>query len=185
MEKVVVSLDESAARRDAAVRWCAEHLDSSTSVVAVCGIGELGELIMSVPPFDSGVSEVAIENCAREEWCAPLRLAGIPFDVRLVHRRQASALLYMAALERPDALVMGYSRHHAMSNLFGADWVASVVQHATCPVLLIPTVAAHSSSERDDAQEATLATNQGRRRARGRRRLLDTSPPLPKTFSSS
>ena len=106
MDKVILSLDGSKAGR-AAVRWCALHLAPTTTVIAVCGIGEFGEFVLGIPPFDLPSSEADIEECVEHEWTEPLRQAGLHCEPRLVHRRQAAALLDVVALEQSDALVIG------------------------------------------------------------------------------
>ena len=138
MDKVIVSLDGSDASH-AAVRWCAQQLAPATTVIAVCGIGEFGEFVISIPPFDLPSSEAGIEECVAHEWTEPLRQAGMHCEPRLVHRRQAAALLEVVALEQPDALVIGNPPRRPLCDIIGGGALNNLIHHAGCPVVLVPT----------------------------------------------
>ena len=136
LNKVVVSVDGSPASH-AAVRWCAEHLPSGTTVVAICGISLVSEFAMSVPPLPSD-SENRIEDVFRNQWCAPLTEAGMNLQARLVHEDDAEALLEAAVRESPDALILGKERHHTLADLFSAGPLHRVIHRMPCPLLLVP-----------------------------------------------
>jgi hypothetical protein len=137
MDKVVLSLDGSNASH-AAVQWCAQHLASATMVIAVCGISELGEFVIGIPPFDLPSSEAGIEECVQYEWTEPLRRAGLQCEPRLVHRRQAAALLQVVADEQPDALVIGKPARRTLRDIVGGSALNKVIHHAGCPIVLVP-----------------------------------------------
>ena len=131
MERVVVSVDGSEAGK-AAVAWCARHLTVGTAVIAVCGISELGEFAVSMPPFE--LAEERIEDCFKTTWCKPLRDAGLLCEARLVHLRQAAALAEVARVEQPDALVIG----QRPTGIFGGGKLARLLRRPPCPVVVVP-----------------------------------------------
>jgi universal stress protein family protein len=138
MDKVILSLDGSEASH-AAVQWCAQHLAPATVVIAVCGIGEFGEFVIGIPPFDMPSSEAGIEECVEHEWTEPLRRAGLHCEPRLVHRRQAPALLQVVTLEQPDALVIGRPPRRPLRDIVGGSAFNKVIHHAGCPIVLVPS----------------------------------------------
>src|SRR5690242_7804404 len=104
MEKVVLSVDGSAESR-AATRWCVHHLRAPATVITVCGITELGEFVLSIPPFGPPLSAAQIEESLKGRWADPLRRAGLRPDPRFIHDRQGAAVCQVAELEHPDAVI--------------------------------------------------------------------------------
>lgn len=145
MDKVVVSLDGSEASR-AAVGWCADHLEPGTLVIAVCGIGSLGEFVLGVPPFDLPDSEARIVETFRQEWCEPLRRANLRCEARVVHRRQVAALLEVALVEHPDAVVVGKSVRTTFSELVGP--LNRLTHRLPCTVVMVPAGTGHDQGHR-------------------------------------
>lgn len=138
MNTVVLGLDGTEASR-AAVRWCAANLEPGCTVVAVCGIRNFGELVMSIPPFDGAVIERKIGDRLRRDWCQPLYQAGLHCRTRLLHRAQADAVLEEASSMHADVVVVGVELHHGIGAAFRRGDLDKVIQRAPCPVLLVPT----------------------------------------------
>ena len=137
MNIVVLGLDGTEASRSA-VRWCAENLEPGCNVVAVCGLRNFGELVMSIPPFDGAVIERKILDRLRRDWCQPLFEAGLHCRTRLVHRPQADAVVEVASSMHADAVVIGVELHHGIGAAFRRGELEKVIQRATCPVMLVP-----------------------------------------------
>ncbi|MGH9126528.1 MAG: universal stress protein [Acidimicrobiales bacterium] len=138
MNTVVLGLDGTEASRSA-VRWCAANLEPGCTVVAVCGIRNFGELVMSIPPFDGAVIERKIADRLRRDWCLPLFQAGLHCRTHLVHRAQADAVLEEASSIHADAVVVGVELHHGIGAAFRRAGLDKVIQRAPCPVMLVPT----------------------------------------------
>ena len=151
MNSVVLGIDGTQASRSA-VRWCADHLDPGCTVIAVCGIRNFGELVMSIPPFDAAMIESKIADRLRRDWCAPLIEAGLRCRPRLVHRAQADAVLAEAARAHVDAVVVGMEPRHGFGAAFRRAGLERITQRASCPIILVPAIR---------TAERTVATTDG------------------------
>lgn len=136
MDKVVLSLDGSEESR-AAVQWCIDNLEPATKLIAVCGISEMQEFVLGVPPFES-TAEQAIEEAFKTRWIEPLRRAGFDCEARVVHGGAAPALLGVIEREQPDALVVGKAPHSSLADTIVSGWLFRLVHQMPCPIVLVP-----------------------------------------------
>ncbi|HZP15378.1 MAG TPA: universal stress protein [Nocardioides sp.] len=156
MGKVVLSVDGSEAGR-AATEWCVENLAPGTTVIAVCGISDLAEVVLGLPGFDEP-GEHGLEEALNTRWSEPLRRAGLYCIPRLVHHRPMAALLEVVAEELPDAVIVGKGPHRAWAEAFVADSPLPLVHRMPCPVVLVParTATAPGSAAIVDTEDASL-----------------------------
>jgi nucleotide-binding universal stress UspA family protein len=145
MEKVVVSVDGSEESR-AAVAWCAEHLHHDDEVVAVGGLGELGEFVMNLPGFVRAASPDHIRQVFRDVWCAPFRSADLRWTPMFTHHTQARALGEAIDELRPDLVVLGKPPHLALDVLLRGR-LQHVLHEASCPVVLVPAASSAASPD--------------------------------------
>ena len=137
MKKVVVGVDGSEASR-AGVKWCALNLTPTTKVIAVTGMSETGEFVMSLPGPDAAASVEQIRDVFRQKWCRPLDAAGLDWDARIVHHSQPTALAHVVDKEKPDLVVIGKPEHIAL-DLMVHGKLQHALHHARCPVLIVPS----------------------------------------------
>jgi len=135
MKTVLVSVDGSDASR-AAVRWCADNVTPDDRILAVSGLGPVGEFVLEFPGFDS-TSPRQLRETFRHRWCAPLDHAGLHWEPLFLNQRQGVALARIVQRESPDLVVLGKPEH------LGVDLLLhGLVQHALhragCPVVLVP-----------------------------------------------
>lgn len=156
MDKVVLSVDGSEAGC-AATEWCVRNLAPGTTVIAVCGISDLAEVVLGLPGFDEP-GEHGLEDALHTRWSEPLRRAGLNCIPRLVHHRPMVALLEAVAEEHPDAVVVGKGPHRAWVDAFVPDSPLPLVHRMPCPLVLVParSAAAPGSAAIVDTEDASL-----------------------------
>jgi len=137
MGKVVLSVDGSEAGH-AATEWCVRNLAPGTTVIAVCGISDLAEVVLGLPGFDEP-GEHGLKESLNTTWSEPLRRAGLHCVPRLVHHRPMAALLKVVAEERPDAVVIGKGPHRALLDGLTPESPLPLVHRMPCAVVLVPT----------------------------------------------
>jgi nucleotide-binding universal stress UspA family protein len=139
VQKIIVGVDGSAASR-AGLEWCANHADRDDEVVAICGMSEAGEFVLSLPGFDQTASPQQIQERFRSIWCAPLERAGLTWRAEFVHHAHPSALAEAIDNEHPDLVVIGKPDHTAFDVLLRGK-LQHALRHAHCPVLVVPEAA--------------------------------------------
>jgi nucleotide-binding universal stress UspA family protein len=141
--KVVVSADSTSEGLGARA-WCAEHLGSADTVLAVVGINPVGELVMGVPPFDAIGDEHTVVEQVERDHCQPLRERGLDCRARVVPHAQANAVLEVAAEEHADLIVVGKRPRGPVGDLVWGEVATHLVHHPPCPIVVVPVVGASS-----------------------------------------
>jgi nucleotide-binding universal stress UspA family protein len=98
------------------------------------------EFVMSLPPLPADAVR-DLRHHFEEQWCRPLRDAGVPYRSAVVEESAAHALVHIAAREHADLVVLGGHGHGGFADrLLGS--VSYTVSHAApCPVVIIPAEA--------------------------------------------
>jgi nucleotide-binding universal stress UspA family protein len=140
--KIVVGVDgsESAGR---AVAWCAAiapRLDAE--VVAVHAVEEPVYPVptlayVAVPPL-SDEARAELLQLLEDEWCAPLRDAGVRYRAELVDGPPASALTQIADDESADLLVTGRRGRGGFAELMLGSTSHHLTHHAGRPLVIVP-----------------------------------------------
>jgi nucleotide-binding universal stress UspA family protein len=140
--RILVGVDgsESAAR---AVEWCARHAHAlGADVVAVHAVEEPvyplpAIAYVAVPPLDD-VARTELRRLLEEEWCAPLREAGVPHRAVLVDGPPAAVILQLAEDEDVDLVVTGRRGRGGFAELLLGSTSHHVSHHVRRPLVIVP-----------------------------------------------
>jgi len=144
LKKVVLSVDPSPESR-AATAWCLDNLTPDTTIVAVCGINDVGEFVIGLPLFDQAGDAAGLHRALESRWVAPLREAGFDCRPRFMHHSQATAIRHAVADEHPDAVIVGKAAHSALREHVAPGVGVVLAHHMPCPVILVPASDAASA----------------------------------------
>ena len=136
-ERVIVGVDDTVESR-AAVEWCARNLKAGSEVVAVAAMSKLAEFVLGLPGFDVDPAAHMLGR-ASTNWVAPLHSAGLPVRIRFEEDESWRAILSVAKDEHAGLVVVGKEHHRLLSKFFNPPDADLVVQHAPCPVVIVPT----------------------------------------------
>ncbi len=132
--QIVVGVDGSTGA-EAAVGWCAEvaaGLDAE--VVAVHALPPFVQVLPPAPPpsapvYYSDETRAHLQEHL-EEWCAPLRDAGVPYQAILAEGAPAPTLLQIADEHDAALLVVGRSAKGGLAELVLGSVAHHVSHHA-------------------------------------------------------
>ena len=135
LETVVVGTDGSA---DAAraLRFAAEVAGSAGAELLVAHATAPGEVVH--PPGVDAHVDLDLRRELVEEWCAPLREAGVDYRVALVDDDARTGLLELARDRSADLLVVGSRGRGPVTRLLLGSVATSLVQHSELPVTIVP-----------------------------------------------
>lgn len=138
MGPIVVGIDGSKATA-AALAWATEMAKAfEAEVVLVHALPFAAELVQDCPPMGLTDWRAVLRAKLNGPWSEPVRSAGVPFRLRLIHRSAGSALLEAAEETGADLIVVG-SRHHRHGHRTSGSLSHYLVRRAPCPVVSIPT----------------------------------------------
>jgi nucleotide-binding universal stress UspA family protein len=139
----VVGLDGSPGSV-AAVHWCATIaplLDADVTAVYA-----LSPMVSFVPqPMGPALPPTYDETLrsrlatSLEEWCAPLRDAGVPYTAHIVDGSPAESLMRLADQVDADLLVVGRRGHGGFTELLLGSVPHHLTHHCGRPVLVVPS----------------------------------------------
>jgi nucleotide-binding universal stress UspA family protein len=140
--RIVLGLDGSAGST-AALEWCLRYASSlDAEVVAVFVLNPLISVIPApVLPEQSPMwEEQAIERMADElnEWCRPLRDAGVPSPPCVALGTPFVVLAYVAHDEDAAMIVVGRSGRGGITEMLLGSVPHTLTHHAVRPVLVVP-----------------------------------------------
>jgi nucleotide-binding universal stress UspA family protein len=142
---MLVGLDGSHGARRAA-RWAAELARQvESTVVAVHALGLLHQRADgSFHAADTDRDEILHE--LTDDWCTPLRDAGVVHTARLAEGPPAPAILSTADDLEPDLIVLGSRGLGGFPQLLLGSTSVQVVEHSTRPVVVVPNIGAWTRS---------------------------------------
>jgi nucleotide-binding universal stress UspA family protein len=138
LSKIVVGVDGSD-NSLMAVQWAADLAAAlGAEVIAVHAFGLIERLGTDrhVVPVETHKGEIA--ELFATAWCTPLVAAGVCFRRELVDGPPVQVLLRTSAAESADLIVVGSRGLGGFPELQLGSTSAQVVQHAGCPVVVIP-----------------------------------------------
>lgn len=139
--RIVVGVDgsEGSAR---ALHWCAEYgLRLGFEVVAVFSIpipAYAGIALFGPWATDDAEQRTKLLETVRDDWCAPLRDAGVKYDVLLVDGSAAWTLGDIADREDADLIVVGSRGRGGFSELLLGSTSHQLAQHTRRPLVIVP-----------------------------------------------
>jgi nucleotide-binding universal stress UspA family protein len=148
---IVVGVDGSANARRAMVMAGRYARTSGTSVIVVHALGLTERLGDERVPAFGHRDEVAT---ALDGWCDGLREDGCDdFESRLVDGSPVDAVLRVAEQESASAIVVGRRGAGGRPELRLGSTAHQIVEHARCPVIVIPPIGRSASVEAEPADE--------------------------------
>jgi nucleotide-binding universal stress UspA family protein len=145
MRKVLVGVDGGAAAA-AALRWAAAAVrDSGGEVVAV----HASDRVLVRQAADDAVNGLGMAASLRlwrersgraleEQWCEPLRQAGVRYRTVLVDGDPVHALLQTARKEDVDVIVIGHQGDSSLAHRLFRGLSDGLLDHARRPVVVVP-----------------------------------------------
>jgi nucleotide-binding universal stress UspA family protein len=146
MKRIVVGLDgsEGAAR---ALRWAIGRAEEDgAEIVAVYALGPVEDLARGASAAVSvglglpheGTWRNELRRALEEDWCAPLRAAGLPFRAYLEGASASAGLMAVADREDADLIVIGAHGHGSFEDRVLGSVSYKVSHRAHQPVVIVP-----------------------------------------------
>lgn len=144
LRRILVGVDGSPAA-SAALRWAAAAAGEGGEVVALHATGTT-LITQATISAATGVgmfrdAEGAKEEARRalDEWCEPLRSAGVAYRAVVSDEEPVDALLGHARLEEPDLIVIGHEASTRFLDRLFQDLSDQLLDAARRPVVVVPT----------------------------------------------
>jgi nucleotide-binding universal stress UspA family protein len=137
MSTIVIGIDGSEGARHALTWTIAMATRIDAEVCAVLALRPFGEFIITAPPFPEETLQ-AVKTDFEQEWCAPLRSAGVPYRTQMVEAEPAHALMRVADKEGAEMIVVGAHGHGGLADRVLGSVSYRLAHHATRPVVIVP-----------------------------------------------
>lgn len=130
---------EGSANADAAVLLAADlAAGCGATVVAVHAFEPLALLGKVPPPIDFAVLEETTRRVLQDEWCAPLRDAGVTYEARVVENDPVHGIVEVADEVGADLIVVGARGMSRLKGLVLGSTSIKLPQVAGRPVTIVP-----------------------------------------------
>lgn len=141
-KRIVVGLDGSDGSRRA-LSWAidiASALKGEIVAAHAYSFVQYVPLQSDIAPAPVPISEWSEElrKTFEEDWCAPLRQAGLPYRTLFEEGSPASVLMEVARRENADMIVVGSRGYGGFAELLLGSVSHQLAHHATLPVVIIP-----------------------------------------------
>ena len=138
--RIVVGIDDSDACVDA-LRWAVGEAGRRDARLDIVGVWDVEPVnlgvemtIVSAPHGQPAQRMARLDQVI--EWVQPAR-SGVPYSCELLSGNAGTALT--ARSDGAELLVLGAPRHIGLP--FAAPTVTHILRHASCPVVLVPSLA--------------------------------------------
>ena len=138
VRKVVLGLDGSngAVR---ALEWVLSALASpELEIVAVHAVRPMGEFLLDLPALGLDKWRENLKWALENEWCKPIREAGIRYRAMTVEDNPARALGQVADSEQADMVVVGAQGHGNVAEQLLGSVSYKLAHTARQPVVVVP-----------------------------------------------
>ena len=140
--KIIVGVDGSPSSARA-LEWCAAHAPAlGAEVVAVFSV-ELPVYSASgfgyLPiPTPTEPDREALHDVIKDEWCAPLAKASVPFRAVVMDGSPAPAIIALAEKEGADLVVTGRRGRGGFAELLLGSTSHQLSHHLDRPLVIVP-----------------------------------------------
>ena len=140
MSSVIVGVDGSA-NSIAALKWAAHYAQSTDGIVHAVYVWSYPISSIAPAPLGSPVAPAELMTSAASEALAGfITEADLPADVHVVHvvREGSTSKVLLDQAKDADILVVGARGHGGFTGLLLGSVANAVINHAPCPVAVIP-----------------------------------------------
>ena len=152
VKRIVVGVDDSAGSARA-LRWAIGLArDEGAEIIAVYALGPIEDLArgtsnavsagLGLGGAGSDPWRQQLRRELEEDWCAPLRAAGVPFRTHLVQASASAGLMAVADREGADLIVVGAHGHGGFEDRVLGSVSYKLSHRAHQPVVIVPPEAA-------------------------------------------
>ena len=141
--QIVVGVDGSR-EAEGALRWAIETARRDKARITAVHVFE--PPMLPIPGFAERIGDLfeaewrePLFRLLENDWCAPLRVAGLEYEVLLVDGPVGRTLVRLAEDREADAIVIGTNRG-LLHGLTIRGVANDVLRHATLPVVVVPSV---------------------------------------------
>jgi nucleotide-binding universal stress UspA family protein len=140
MGSVVVGVDGSA-NSIAALKWAAHYAQSTDGIVHAVYVWSYPITAIAPAPLGSAVAPAELMNDAASQALSGfIAEAELPDDVHVVHvvREGSTSKVLLDQAKDADILVVGARGHGGFTGLLLGSVANAVINHAPCPIAVIP-----------------------------------------------
>lgn len=139
LARILVGLDGSAGS-ERALHWAVGRAaDTGAEVVAVHVLAPLDEFLVALPPLGRTNWAEDRRRQLDEDWCQPLRDAGVAYRARLEEDNPAAGLRRVADEEEADLIVVGAQGHGGVGERLLGSVSYKLAHAARHPVVIVPS----------------------------------------------
>ena len=139
VRKVVLGLDGSAGATRA-LDWVLSVLATpELEIVAVHAVRPMGEFLLDLPALGLDEWRQNLRWELEEEWCKPIREAGVRYRAVILEDNPVRALGRMADSERADMVVVGAQGHGNIAEQLLGSVSYKLAHTAHQPVVVVPS----------------------------------------------
>jgi nucleotide-binding universal stress UspA family protein len=146
MKRIVVGVDGSEGAA-LALRWAMGLADEEgAEIIAVYALGPMEDLARGASAAvwvglglpHEGTWRKELRRELEQDWCAPLRAAGLPFRVHLEGGSASAGLMAVADREDADLIVVGAHGHGSFEDRVLGSVSYKLSHRAHQPVVIVP-----------------------------------------------
>jgi nucleotide-binding universal stress UspA family protein len=124
-----------------AARAVSSLFDTTHSFTILTVVGNVSTAFLEDATIDEHHRAIEEEACRGME--ATVDALGKPAEIRVAHGNPAQLIVDAAKITGSDLLVLGTNRGSHLGHFFHRSVSKYVVDHASCPVLVVPMVDGH------------------------------------------
>jgi nucleotide-binding universal stress UspA family protein len=139
MEKIVVGYDHTPPAHGA-LAWGIDYSRrSDAELIIVYGVSSAWEWELAAIQVNPDPIRREIGQLLRQDWTAPVRAAGVPYQTEVLVGRPADVLLASARRHEAALIVLGMTGRGTLGELIVGSTGREVAHHAVRPIVTVPT----------------------------------------------
>lgn len=136
--KIIVSAD-GGEEGSAARRWCVEHAQPGDEIIAVVGVDQFSEIMVSMSPLLDVADPDRLRDSVEQRYDHEVASHGVHCETRLTYHVQARAVDETARAEDADLIVVGKHPRAALADAVHNETALHLIHRPPCPVVVVPT----------------------------------------------